>query len=154
MPERNDAGTPAFVLLGEVATLVIAPGPNQISRENGKRRVVVTANVRGRDIGSVVTEAQRRVADEVTVTSGYWIDWGGTFEQLQSASARLQVVIPVALLLVFLLLFVVFGNVTDGSGFQRHSVRLDRRRGGAWLRGIPLSIRPASASSLCPGSPC
>jgi len=141
LSERNDAGTRAYVLLGEVATLVIAPGPNQISRENGKRRVVVTANVRGRDIGSVVTEAQRRVADEVTVTSGYWIDWGGTFEQLQSASARLQVVIPVALLLVFLLLFVVFGNVTDGLlVFSGIPFALTGGVAALWLRGIPLSI--------------
>src|SRR3990167_4988130 len=92
----------------------LTPGPNQISREEGKRRVVVTANVRGRDIGSFVGEAQAKIEAGVKVSAGYWTTWGGTFEQLQSASRRLAIVVPVALLLVFLLLFAMFGNVKDG----------------------------------------
>ncbi|MGS0758681.1 efflux RND transporter permease subunit, partial [Roseateles sp. GG27B] len=82
--------------------------------ESGKRRVVVTANVRGRDIGSFVAEAQAALQAQVKVPTGYWTTWGGTFEQLQSATQRLQIVVPVALGLVFMLLFAMFGNVKDG----------------------------------------
>src|SRR5690606_19971141 len=102
-----------FVPLGQVASFEIAPGPNQISRENGKRRVVVTANVRGRDIGSFVADAERRIAENVEVPAGYWTTWGGQFEQLLSARQRLQVVVPLALTLIFALLFVTFGNFRD-----------------------------------------
>jgi cobalt-zinc-cadmium resistance protein CzcA len=102
-----------FIPLGEVATFSVAPGPNQISRENGKRRVVISANVRGRDIGSFVAEAEQRL-QEVKVPAGYWTTWGGQFEQLQSAAQRLQIVVPAALALVMLLLFAMFGNVRDG----------------------------------------
>ena len=107
MPIRlpaNAAGEhEGFARLGDVATMDLTPGPNQISREEGKRRVVVTANVRGRDIGSFVGEAQAKIEAGVKVSAGYWTTWGGTFEQLQSASRRLAIVVPVALLLVFLL---------------------------------------------------
>lgn len=84
-----------FVPLGEVATLAMSQGPNQISRENGKRRVVVSANVRDRDIGSFVREAEDRM-QKISIPTGYWVAWGGTFEQLESASRRLQIVVPVA----------------------------------------------------------
>ncbi|MBE0772578.1 efflux RND transporter permease subunit, partial [Escherichia coli] len=73
-----------------VARLDLSPGPNQISRENGKRRIVVSANVRGRDIGSFVLEAQQKLLDGVKIPAGYWTTWGGQFEQLQSAAKRLQ----------------------------------------------------------------
>ena len=99
--------------LSAVATIEIAPGPNQISRENGKRRIVVSANVRGRDLGSFVAEAQAAVAREVKLPAGYWIGWGGQFEQLVSAAKRLTIVVPVALLLIFLLLFMSFGSAAD-----------------------------------------
>jgi len=102
-----------FIPLREVARLEIAEGPNQISRENGKRRVVVTANVRGSDLGGFVAEAQERILAEVTLPAGYWMDFGGTFEQLESATARLQLVVPVALLLIFGLLFISLGSVRD-----------------------------------------
>ena len=104
---RDEAGSQtrrAYLQLGDVATFEVAPGPNQISREDGKRRVVVTVNVRGRDIGSFVSEAEQKIQQQVKVPAGYWTTWGGTFEQLQSASKRLQIVVPVALLLVFMLL--------------------------------------------------
>ena len=131
----------AYVPLGEVATLDLAPGPNQISREDGKRRVVVTANVRGRDIGSFVADAQARLEAKVKVPAGYWTGWGGTFEQLKSAAQRLQIVVPVALLLVFVLLFAMFGNVKDGLlVFTGVPFALTGGIAALWLRDIPLSI--------------
>ena len=99
--------------LREVAKIETLQGPNQINRENGKRRVVVTANVRGRDLGGFVDELQQRIDAEVEVPSGYWIDYGGTFEQLISASQRLSVVVPVTLVLIFALLFMAFGSAKD-----------------------------------------
>ncbi len=135
---------PAFIRLDDVASLDIAPGPNQISRENGKRRVVVTANVRGRDIGSFVGAATSGIADGVAIPPGYWITWGGTFEQLQSASARLRIVLPVALLLVFTLLFAMFNNVKDGLlVFTGIPFALTGGVIALWLRDIPLSISAA-----------
>ena len=131
---------PAFVPLGELAEFELGPGPNQISRENGKRRVVVTANVRGRDLGSFVREAQEKVRD-VKLTPGSWITWGGTFEQLISASERLKVVVPVALVLIFALLFMTFGNVRDSLlVFTGVPLALTGGILALWLRDIPLSI--------------
>jgi cobalt-zinc-cadmium resistance protein CzcA len=130
-----------FVRLADVASVVSAPGPNQISRESGKRRVVVTANVRGRDIGSFVAEAESKIAQAVSVPTGYWTTWGGTFEQLQSAAKRLQIVVPVSLLLVFMLLFMMFGNVKDGLlVFTGVPFALTGGVMALWLRDIPLSI--------------
>ncbi|MFG6489308.1 efflux RND transporter permease subunit [Roseateles sp. BYS78W] len=129
------------VQLGEVARFEQSPGPNQVSRENGKRRVVVTANVRGRDIGSFVAEAQAKLGQQVKVPTGYWTSWGGSFEQLQSATARLKVVVPVALALVFTLLFAMFGNVRDGLlVFTGVPFALTGGIAALWLRDIPLSI--------------
>lgn len=137
-------GAPAYVQLSDVATLELAPGPNQLSRENGKRLVVVTANVRERDIGSFVADAQRQIRQSVKIPVGYWIGWGGTFEQLQSATARLRVVVPVALLLVFLLLFAMFNNVKDGLlVFTGVPFALTGGIVALWMRGIPLSISAA-----------
>ncbi len=131
----------SFIPLREVARIDIAPGPNQISRENGKRRVVVTANVRGRDLGGFVTEAQQRIQTAVKVPAGYWLEYGGTFEQLISASKRLQVVVPVALLLIFGLLFMSFGNAKDALlVFTGVPLALTGGIAALWLRDIPLSI--------------
>ena len=131
---------PAFVPLGEIADFSIAPGPNQISRENGKRRVVVTANVRGRDLGSFVAEAQQRM-EAVEIPTGYWMTWGGTFEQLLSAAKRLQIVVPLSLLLIFMLLFMAFGNVKDALlVFSGVPLALTGGIVALWLRDIPLSI--------------
>ena len=139
--EANGQARPAYLQLGDVATLEVAPGPNQISRENGKRRVVVTANVRGRDIGSFVAEAERKMQQAVKVPAGYWTTWGGTFEQLQSAAKRLRIVVPVALLLVFMLLFAMFNNVKDGLlVFTGVPFALTGGILALWLRDIPLSI--------------
>jgi cobalt-zinc-cadmium resistance protein CzcA len=127
--------------LREVAQIEIAPGPNQISRENGKRRVVVTANVRGRDLGGFVAEAQARVTAAVAVPAGYWLEYGGTFEQLLSATKRLQVVVPVALVLIFGLLFLSFGQAKDALlVFTGVPLALTGGVAALWLRGIPLSI--------------
>jgi cobalt-zinc-cadmium resistance protein CzcA len=131
----------AFIPLRDVATLDLELGPNQVSRENGKRLVVVSANVRGRDIGSFVAEAEARIQAEVQVPAGYWTTWGGQFEQLQSAARRLQVVVPVALLLVFTLLFMMFNNVKDGLlVFTGIPFALTGGVLALWLRDIPLSI--------------
>jgi cobalt-zinc-cadmium resistance protein CzcA len=130
-----------FVPLREIAAVELAPGPAQISRENGKRRVVVTANVRGRDLGGFVTEAQDAVSARVVVPAGYWLEYGGTFEQLISASKRLQIVVPVALLLIFGLLFMSFGDVKDALlVFTGVPLALTGGIAALWLREIPLSI--------------
>ena len=134
-------GPTAYVALGEVATLQITQGPNQVSRENGKRRVVVTANVRGRDIGSFVKEAETLIAKKVHIPSGYWTTWGGQFEQLILAAQRLQIVIPIALGLVFLLMYTMLGSLRD-SFLVFTAVPLAITGGilALWLRDIPLSI--------------
>jgi len=133
-----------FVPLSTVANIEIGDGPNQISRENGKRRIVVSANVRGRDIGSFVPEAAAAIEKEVKVPSGYWTAWGGTFEQLQSATKRLQLVVPLALFIVFTLLFMMFSNVKDGLlVFTGIPFALTGGVAALWLRDIPLSISAA-----------
>ncbi|MNZ46721.1 Cobalt-zinc-cadmium resistance protein CzcA [compost metagenome] len=130
-----------FIALADVATLDLVLGPNQISRENGKRLVIVSANVRGRDIGSFVNEAASRIDSEVKVPAGYWTTWGGQFEQLQSAAQRLQIVVPVALLLVFALLFMMFNNLKDGLlVFTGIPFALTGGVIALWLRDIPFSI--------------
>ncbi|WP_428505308.1 efflux RND transporter permease subunit [Roseateles sp.] len=141
LPSTGGNASPAYVTLGEVAQFDMAPGPNQLSREQGKRRVVVTANVRGRDIGSFVAEAQARLQAEVKIPPGYWTQWGGTFEQLQSASQRLKIVVPLALSLVFLLLFAMFRDLKDGLlVFTGVPFALSGGIAALWLRDIPLSI--------------
>jgi cobalt-zinc-cadmium resistance protein CzcA len=142
--DRTGGGAKRFVPLDAVADLEIAPGPNQVSRENGKRHVVVTANVRGRDIGSFVAEAERRIAEEVQVPAGYWTAWGGQFEQLVSARERLMIVVPVALILIFGLLYATFGNVRDSLlVFTGVPLALTGGVLFLWLRAIPFSISAA-----------
>ena len=129
------------VPLSEVATIENVQGPNQISREDGKRRAVVTSNVRGRDLGSFISEAQERIATEVELPEGYWVDYGGTFEQLESASARLQIVVPLALLLIFGLLVALFRSVKDALVvFSGVPLALTGGVAALMLRGIPFSI--------------
>ena len=129
------------VPLSEVATIENVQGPNQISREDGKRRAVVTSNVRGRDLGSFISEAQERIAAEVELPEGYWVDYGGTFEQLESASARLQIVVPLALLLIFGLLVALFRSVKDALVvFSGVPLALTGGVAALMLRGIPFSI--------------
>lgn len=144
LPRETASSPMSYVPLGELAAFDMAPGPNQISRENGKRRVVISANVRGRDIGSFVADAEAQIAERVQIPSGYWTTWGGTFEQLQSATQRLKLVVPVALLLVFMLLFTMFGNIKDGLiVFTGIPFALTGGILALWARGIPLSISAA-----------
>jgi len=144
LPKAEGQAQTAYIPLSEVASFDLAPGPNQISREDGKRRIVVSANVRGRDLGSFVADASTAIGEQVKVPSGYWTSWGGTFEQLQSAAKRLQIVVPAALLLVFALLFAMFGNVKDGLVvFTGIPFALTGGVIALWMRGIPLSITAA-----------
>jgi cobalt-zinc-cadmium resistance protein CzcA len=143
LPIKVGSGSekPVYLQLGEVASIEVAPGANQFSRENGKRNVVITANVRDRDIGSYVAEARQRIEQEVKIPSGYWVNWGGTFEQLQSATNRLKIVVPLALLLVFVLLYAMFNNFKDGLiVFTGIPFALTGGVLMLWLREIPLSI--------------
>jgi cobalt-zinc-cadmium resistance protein CzcA len=133
-----------FVLLSDVADIVVTSGPNQISRESGKRRVVVTANVRNRDLGSFVEEAQEAVSTQLSLPAGYWLGWGGQFENLVSARARLSVVVPLVLVSVFGLIFLTFRSfrysvlVFSGIPFSLTGGII-----ALWLRGIPFSISAA-----------
>jgi cobalt-zinc-cadmium resistance protein CzcA len=141
---RSGSQPAAFVRLGDVATLELGPGPNQVSRENGKRLVIVTANVRGRDVGSFVADANDRIARDVRIPPGYWITWGGTFEQLESASKRLMLVLPVTLAIVLILLYAVCGNLRDGLlVFTGVPFALTGGLVALSMRGIPMSISAA-----------
>jgi cobalt-zinc-cadmium resistance protein CzcA len=140
-PGERLTSSARYVPLGELVSFDIAPGPNQVSRENGKRRVVVTANVRERDLGSFVTELRARVDANLELPEGYWIDYGGTFEQLISASRRLQIVVPVALIAIFGLLFMAFGSAKDAAiVFSGVPLALTGGVAALWLRDIPFSI--------------
>lgn len=137
----EDSNKPGYITLGSIADFTVAPGPNQISRENGKRRIVVTANVRGSDIGSFIEEARRVIKTHVNIPAGYWISWGGQFEQMISAKNRLQIVTPIALALIFFLLFTTFGTVKDSLlVFTGVPFALTGGIVALWARGIPLSI--------------
>ncbi|HDS1823862.1 TPA: CusA/CzcA family heavy metal efflux RND transporter [Stenotrophomonas maltophilia] len=134
-------GGPRTVPLREVAKIQVERGPNQINRENGKRRLVITANVRERDLGGFVGELRTRIGQDVALPEGYWIDYGGTFEQLISATQRLGVVVPVTLALIFALLFMAFGSAKDAAiVFSGVPLALTGGVLALALRGIPLSI--------------
>ena len=133
--------TPDYVPLKEVADLDIAYGHAQISRENGKRRIFVTANVRGRDLASFVNDVQNSVRTKVNVPAGYWVDYGGTFEQLISAKQRLMIVVPISLLLIFGLLFMAFNSARAALlVFSGVPLALTGGIVALILRDIPLSI--------------
>ena len=135
------SGSARTVPLRELATLGNSEGPNQINRENGKRRIVVTANVRDRDLGSFVADLQQAIGRDVQVPNGYWIEYGGSFEQLISASQRLSIVVPVTLAIIFALLFWAFGSVKDAAiVFSGVPLALTGGVLALALRGIPLSI--------------
>ena len=135
------SGNPTTVPLREVATIAYEEGPNQVNREDGKRRIVVTANVRGRDLGGFVAELRDAVAAGVTLPSGYWIRYGGTFEQLIAASQRLGVVVPATLLAILGLLHLAFGSWRDAFAvFSGVPLALTGGVLALWLRDIPLSI--------------
>lgn len=140
IPRSGEAGG-EFVPLSEVADIGLSVGPNQISRENGKRRAVITANVRGRDLGSFITELRAKINSDVTLPEGYYVQYGGTFEQLQSASTRLQIVVPLALTLIFGLLFMLFRSVRDAAiVFSGVPLALTGGVLALALRDIPMSI--------------
>ena len=130
-----------YVPLSEVAKVSVTDGPNQISRDNGKRRVVVTANVRGRDLSSFVADVRTKLERELRLPAGYYVQYAGTFEQLESASARLRLLVPMALLLIFGLLFATFGSARDAAlVFSGVPLALTGGVLALLLRGIPLSI--------------
>jgi cobalt-zinc-cadmium resistance protein CzcA len=133
-----------YIPLSAVAKFSIKKGPNQISRENGKRLIIVTANIRGRDLGSFVQEGQKAIEEKVSLDSGYWITWGGQFEHLISATQRLQLVVLTALLLIFLMLFAALDSIKNSLlVFTGIPLALTRGFFSLWIRGIPLSISAA-----------
>jgi cobalt-zinc-cadmium resistance protein CzcA len=130
-----------YVPLGEVADIAETQGPNQISRENGKRRLVVSANVRDRDLGGFVAEAREAIDEKVKLPPGYWLAYGGTFEQLESATQRLTLLVPITLVLIFGLLMMTFGSMKDAAlVFSGVPLALAGGVAALALRGIPLSI--------------
>jgi cobalt-zinc-cadmium resistance protein CzcA len=130
-----------YVPLREVATIAIVEGPNAINRENGKRRAVVTANVRGRDLGSFVADARTSIEQNVELPAGYWLEYGGTFEQLISGAERLRLVVPLTLLMIFVLLYLSFRSFVDSLLiFSGVPLALTGGVLMLWLRDIPLSI--------------
>jgi cobalt-zinc-cadmium resistance protein CzcA len=136
-------GSPS-IPLKDVAVFTQGEGPNQISRENGKRRIVVTANVRGRDIASLVAEAQARVADKVQLPAGYWITWGGQFENLEAARQRLMIVVPACFVLIFVLLYSALGTPRDALlVFSAVPLALTGGIAALWLRDMPFSVSAA-----------
>ncbi len=140
---HESSGRP-FVPLGHLARVELTEGPNQISRENGKKRIVVQCNVRGRDLGGFVNEAQRLIAQDLKVPPGQWLDWGGQFENLVAARQRLSIVVPLCLFLIFLLLFSTFNSVRDALlVFSGVPLALTGGILALWLRDIPFSISAA-----------
>jgi heavy metal efflux system protein len=135
---------PPYIPLGEVARFEIAEGPNQISRENGKRRIVVQANIRGRDLGSFVADAQQQIATQVSLPPGSWLEWGGQFENLLAARQRLSLVVPLCFFLIFLLLFSAFNSVKYAVlVFTGVPLALTGGILSLWLRDMPFSISAA-----------
>jgi cobalt-zinc-cadmium resistance protein CzcA len=135
----------ASVPLGSVAEIAVTDGPNQISRENGKRRIVVQANVRGRDVAGVVADARARIASELRLPAGVYLEYGGQFENLVSARARLMLVAPLCLVAILLLLYGALGNARDVAiVFTGVPLALVGGIAALWLRGMPFSISAAA----------
>jgi len=144
IPEEAEPGSAAPVPLSAIARFDTAEGPNQISRENGKRRITVQLNVRGRDLGSFVAEAQRRVAEEVRVPPGYWLHWGGQFENLERASQRLMLIVPIVFLLIGGLLWLAMRSAVDAAlVFAGVPLALVGGALALLARGMPFSISAA-----------
>lgn len=128
------------IILSDVAKVASIEGINQVSRENGKRRMVITANVEGRDLGSFISDLQTQLKT-YDLPSGYWIEYGGQFENLASAKTRMQIVIPLALITIFILLMAVFHNMKDSLlVFTGVPFALTGGVLFLWLRDIPLSM--------------
>jgi cobalt-zinc-cadmium resistance protein CzcA len=138
---NTDLIPPKTIPLSEVAALELLQGPNQISRENGKRRIYVTANVRERDLGSFVNDVQKAISENIDLPAGYWLDYGGTFEQLISASRRLAVIVPLTLLAIFCLLVMAFNSGKDAAlVFTGVPLALTGGVAALSFRAMPLSI--------------
>jgi cobalt-zinc-cadmium resistance protein CzcA len=141
-PDRK--GRTSSILLEQVAEFVFTEGPNQVSRDNGKRRVVVTANIRGRDIASVVAEAQQKVAAQLKLPAGYYLSWGGQFENLAAAKQRMMIVVPACFFVIFLLLYSALGSARDAVlVFTAVPLALTGGILALWLRDMPFSISAA-----------
>src|SRR4029077_15672377 len=142
---QSGSGTGALSIpLRQLATFSFSEGPNQVSRENGKRRVVVTAEVRGRDIGSLVDEAQGKVAEQVSLPAGYWLGWGGQFENFEAARQRLMIVVPVCFALILLLLLSALGSARDALlVFSAVPLALTGGITALWLRDMTFSVSAA-----------
>lgn len=148
-PETTDGDSPplrpfTFIPLVSVASVNLVEGPNQVSRENGKRRIVVQANVRGRDVGTFVEEARRRIQQDVALPAGSWIEWGGQFENLVSAKQRLAVLVPICLAVILLLLYSDLGSIRQAAMvFSGVPLALSGGIISLWLREMPFSISAA-----------
>jgi cobalt-zinc-cadmium resistance protein CzcA len=140
LPKQKNVSVP----LKEVAEIVVTDGPNQISRENGKRRVVVQANVRGSDIATFVNQAEKAIHQSIEIPAGYWLEWGGQFKNLIEAKQKLYWVVPGCFFMIFMLLFAALNSVR-GALFIFTAVPLAFTGGiiSLWLRGIPFSISAA-----------
>jgi heavy metal efflux system protein len=141
---HEDGEAQTYIPLKQVASFKLSEGPNQISRENGKRRVVVQANVRNRDIGSFVAEAQEIIISQVKLPSGYWLEWGGQFENLQAASKRLMIVVPACFFLIFMMLFTALGSAKQAMlVFSGVPLAISGGILTLFLRDMPFSISAA-----------
>lgn len=144
LPPLSPGATVQTVPLSRVADFHFVEGPNQISREQGKRRVVITANVRGRDMASVVDDARLRIDQSVKLPPGYWITWGGQYENLANARERLAFVVPGCFVLIFLLLFSALGTAREAAlVFSAVPLALTGGILALWLRGLPFSVSAA-----------
>ncbi len=144
VPHDDGIEGSAFIPLKQIVAFRLSEGPNQISRENGKRRVVVQANVRGRDIGSFVTEAQAVIDKDVKVPAGYWLDWGGQFENLTAARDRLMIVVPACFFIIFMMLFTALGSAKQALlVFSGVPLAISGGILTLFLAGMPFSIPAA-----------
>ena len=130
-----------LVPLSRVAKIVVDEGPAQVSREDVQRRIVVESNIRGRDLGGFVTDAQQRIKEAVPLPTGYYLEWGGQFEHLQDAARRLMVIVPVTLILIIGVLSLIFGSLRPALLiFLNVPLALSGGLLALWVRGLPLSI--------------
>ena len=144
VPHDDGMEGSSFIPLKQIVAFRLSEGPNQISRENGKRRVVVQANVRGRDIGSFVTEAQAVIDKDVKVPAGYWLDWGGQFENLTAARDRLMIVVPACFFIIFMMLFTALGSAKQALlVFSGVPLAISGGILTLFMAGMPFSIPAA-----------
>lgn len=144
IPVKTSSGSAAFVPLQDVAEIAMSEGINEITRENGKRAIVVQANVRGNDLGSFVAEAKKKIASQVKLPAGYWLDWGGQFENLLSARHHLMLVVPICFGLIFMLLFTALKSAKEALlVFSGVPMALTGGILALWLRDMPFSLSAA-----------